>query len=247
MTNLVNHVISILIRILSSIDNVGYNPNMKKLIAIEKLIREAKRGGVDFGKGDPYNRLRYYTKIGWIPHMIRKKNERGKIEGHYPAWVLKRLERIERLKTDGYTNEEISKKLQTRNFVKTFSGYFSTPDAKTKLIIYSSFFVIILIFMSEVGLIGTSKEKQQLVIQGLTGMPTQILDSGTSFVPSGNKIVFVKNTKVTTYSKVYITFNDNYSPATRYWVPKKIHFEGFYVELDSPVYQNTEFTWWVSN
>ena len=48
---------------------------MESLISTEKLIEESKTKGIDFGKGDPYNRLRYYTKIGWLPHMQRKKND----------------------------------------------------------------------------------------------------------------------------------------------------------------------------
>ena len=31
---------------------------MESLISTEKLIEEAKTKGIDFGKGDPYNRLR---------------------------------------------------------------------------------------------------------------------------------------------------------------------------------------------
>ena len=45
-----------------------------ELINIKDLIQELKNKNIDFGKGDPYNRLRYYTKIGWIDHMIRKKD-----------------------------------------------------------------------------------------------------------------------------------------------------------------------------
>jgi len=220
---------------------------MTKLIAIEDLIKEAEKTGIDFGKGDPYNRLRYYTKIGWIPHMTRKKGDRGAIGGHYPTWVLKRLEIIEKLKNEGYTNEEILKKLESKNFLKNLSTYFSSPEAKSRIVIYASFIIILLVFLSEVGLLGKGYEKQKLIIQGFTGVPNQIIDSGKSFIPAGNRMIFVKNNKVASNSKIYISFNDNYSPATRFWVPKKIHFEGFYVELDSPVYQNTEFTWWISN
>jgi len=47
-------------------------------------------------------------------------------------------------------------------------------------------------------------------------------------------------------SKVYVTFTQNYSPATRYWVSKIENQSGFQLELDSPVSENVEFNWWVS-
>lgn len=46
-------------------------------ISVEKLIKILKEKNISFGKGDPYNRLRYYTKIGWLPHMTRKKTKKG--------------------------------------------------------------------------------------------------------------------------------------------------------------------------
>ena len=74
---------------------------MSSLIEVEKLIRMAKKEGVSFGKGDPYNRLRYYTKIGWLPHMERKRVKSGDVVGHYPKWVLSRLVMIDKLKKQG--------------------------------------------------------------------------------------------------------------------------------------------------
>jgi hypothetical protein len=44
----------------------------EKLIKIDEIIERAKELGVDFGKGDPKNRLRYLTKIGLLPHCQRK-------------------------------------------------------------------------------------------------------------------------------------------------------------------------------
>ena len=71
------------------------------LVSIENLIEAAKRKGLNFGKGDPYNRLRYYTKIGWLPHMVRKSDNEGSIKGHYPEWALNQLIIIEKLKAEG--------------------------------------------------------------------------------------------------------------------------------------------------
>jgi len=53
-----------------------------ELINTRDLINELKKRNLNLGKGDPYNRLRYYTKIGWIDHMIRKKDSNGVVVGH---------------------------------------------------------------------------------------------------------------------------------------------------------------------
>ena len=52
--------------------------NAPDSVQVIKLIKQAKKEGVQFGRGDPYNRLRYYTKIGWLPHMTRKKTKSKK-------------------------------------------------------------------------------------------------------------------------------------------------------------------------
>jgi len=48
------------------------NEKNGNLISINEVIERAKKLGVDFGKGDPRNRLRYYVKIGLLPHAQRK-------------------------------------------------------------------------------------------------------------------------------------------------------------------------------
>jgi len=47
-------------------------------------------------------------------------------------------------------------------------------------------------------------------------------------------------------SKVFITFTSDYSPATRYWVTKKIG-ESFTVHLDQPPNGHTSLDWLVVN
>jgi len=88
---------------------------MEKMLSTEELILKAREVGVDFGKGDPYNRLRYYTKIGWLPHMTRQKDADGNIKGHYPEWVLGQLVTIEKLKSEGSDNDEIAKQIETKS------------------------------------------------------------------------------------------------------------------------------------
>jgi DNA-binding transcriptional MerR regulator len=215
---------------------------MANLISIEDLIKEAEKSGVDFGKGDPYNRLRYYTKIGWLPHMERKEGK-----GHFPSWALERLVFIESLKSQGLSNEEISKRINSKDKVQAIGTFLKSPETKTKAITYASFIVLLLILSSELGLLPLGKPKGLILNQYGQTAPSQIIQSGTSFVPENKKEVFVKTNSVLETHKIYLTFNDNIIPAARFWVGKKVPFEGFYVELDAPLSKNVEFSWWISN
>ena len=228
-----------------SLEYVCYNIAMEELIAIGELVKKARERVVSFGKGDPYNRLRYYTKLGWLPNMTRKKNQSGATIGHYPAWALESLITIEQLKTSGVAKEEITKKLSSRsNILATF---FHSPEVRKKLFIYTATGMLIFVFVSELGILPVGKSKRQIIIQTSREAPNQIIDSGTAFIPTNRKSVFVKNEKVLVNSKIYVTFNGNYSPATRFWVSQSANPEGFYVELDAPTAQDTSFSWWFTN
>lgn len=219
---------------------------MSSLIEIENLITKAKKQGVDFGKGDPYNRLRYYTKIGWLPNMSRKKNKSGDVTGHYPIWVLDRLIMIDKLKEDGLTNEEITSKINTRNTLKGFYDSVNSDEFKQKVTTYIILFSLLLILFNELDIINLSKSKNKPIIGSADNVPAQITDSGVAFVPANRNVIFVKNNNITAGSKVYVTFNQNFSPATKYWVSKIEAQKGFYVELDAPVFDNVDFSWWIS-
>lgn len=220
---------------------------MSTLIEIEKLIKMAKKEGVDLGKGDPYNRLRYYTKIGWLPHMIRQKNKSGEVVGHYPNWVIDRLVEIERLKEQGLNNDEITSKIDTRTKLQNIYAKVNTPGFKNRLVSYITIGILVIILLNELDVINLSKSKNREILDQTAFIPAQILDSGVSFVPANNNRIFVKNSNVNVNSKVYVTFNNNFSPATRYWVSGVEPQKGFYVELDTPVFDNVEFSWWISN
>src|SRR3989344_9180641 len=67
----------------------------EKLIHFPLLIARAKKAGVSFGRGNPYNRLRYYTKIGLLPKASRKSFLGGYPAGAYPESVLSTLVEID--------------------------------------------------------------------------------------------------------------------------------------------------------
>ncbi len=60
----------------------------ENLISIDEVIRRVQNLGVNFGNGDPRNRLRYYVKIGLLPHAQRKYFNNHSPEGAYPEEVV---------------------------------------------------------------------------------------------------------------------------------------------------------------
>jgi hypothetical protein len=224
---------------------------MEDLISVENLIEEAKSKGINFGKGDPYNRLRYYTKIGWLPHMVRKKDSAGNTRGHYPISALNRLLEIEKLKESGQDNADISKKLKITIKLGSIIDFLKTPETRTQVTILGSFIILLLILSNELGIITLGKTKAALITDinpiSTVDQAKQVLASGTGFVPKDQKKLFVQATTVSSNHKVYVTFRGNYSPAARYWVSHIEDQKGFTVELDAPVFSNVEFTWWITN
>jgi DNA-binding transcriptional MerR regulator len=219
---------------------------MDELISIDKIIKIAKSRGLDFGAGDPYNRLRYYTKIGWLPHMVRKIDRKGNIKGHYPTWSVDRLLLIEDLKNKGYSNEEISEKLETKNSVQGIVSAINSPDVRKQIVLYSIFAIVILIFSNELGIIRLGRSKNVIYTTSQTQQNIQIVQSGTSFVPKNQNKIFVMTPDITVTSKVYVTFTQNYSPANKFWVSQIKQGDGFILELDAPVADNVEFNWWLT-
>jgi hypothetical protein len=132
---------------------------MEAYVSFEKLIDEAKKQGVDFGKGDPYNRLRYYTKMGWLPHMIRKKGEENDITGHYPRSALKRLVLIENMKSKNVSNEEIARKIQSLSKWDAFFSLINSKNLKIKIVVYAMLALILFIIATETGIIHLGKTK----------------------------------------------------------------------------------------
>ena len=226
---------------------------MSLYFSAEKLISEAKKAGISFKNSDPYNRLRYYTKIGWLPHMERRKSASGKVVGHYPTWALETLILIENSKARGLANTEISSKVAAHQAKRNLGNIFkflNSPEKRFRAAVYSLVFLLLAILLIETGVIKLGNTtKQELLSAPITisADTNQIIASGSGIVSEGDTTVFVRAPQVTPQSKIYVSFEDSYSPALRYWVSRKISFEGFYVELDSPVSQNVRFNWWLSN
>jgi len=81
------------------------------LISIDEVICRAKKLGVDFGNGDPKNRLRYYVKIGILPHAKRKYFNNHSPEGAYPPDIVWQLVEINKKIKEGKSIQTIKREL----------------------------------------------------------------------------------------------------------------------------------------
>lgn len=95
------------------LSRIGQTNKGATLLPTEEIVRLAKHLGVDFGFGDPKHRIRYYIKIGLLPHQVRKPKYAGESTtvGHLPVSTVKTLSRIQELKEEGSTYKEIAEVL----------------------------------------------------------------------------------------------------------------------------------------
>ncbi len=146
-------------------------------LPVDKIIEIAKKEGINLGKGNPYNRLRYYTRMGWIPHMRRI----GKtLKGHYPKQVIDTLKQIQKLKEAKVPNKEISKILNTQ----TSEGLFridlqgiSYKIKRSNIKILAKLILLggVLAYLNQIRLIKLYESKQEIQdeISSITARKTQ--------------------------------------------------------------------------
>src|SRR3989344_157344 len=216
----------------------------ENLISIDQLIKSAKKEGVGFGKSDPYNRLRYYTKISLLPHMERRLGKGGKLEAFYPKDALPKLIKIEGLKEKGLSNEDILKELKKEEI--SFKSYLASKINTKNLVISASSLFLLIIVLHQRGVITLGKENDQKLLnpddvtKGLN-----VVDSGTNVLKGGKNKTFVRSTKVTELSQIEVAFKDSYEPAQNFWIETRIPQEGFILSLDNQISQEASFSWWV--
>ncbi|MBC7073790.1 hypothetical protein H5T58_00110 [Candidatus Parcubacteria bacterium] len=85
----------------------------EKFIPLDEFIKRAKALGVDFGSGNPKNRLRYLVKLGLLPQVQRKCFGNSLPTGAYPEWVLKRLVEIDNKIKQGKSIAQIKEELSS--------------------------------------------------------------------------------------------------------------------------------------
>ncbi|MBI4091385.1 MerR family transcriptional regulator [candidate division WWE3 bacterium] len=215
----------------------------ENLITLEELVKRAKKSGVDFGKSDPYNRLRYYTKISLLPHMERRKGKTGDIAAYYPQSALEKLIKIEKLKERGLANETILREMEKED--NSFSKYFKNKINFTNISLSLAALLFGLTLLHQRGVINLSYENNQSVAFEQNDNDLRIIDSGVYSMKAGRRKTFVKSKKISELSQVQVTFKDSISPATNYWIEDKVPQEGFVLTLDNNTAAESSFSWWV--
>ncbi len=110
----------------------------KNLISINEVIERAKKLGVDFGRANPKNRIRYYVKLGLLPHAKRKVfKKNGQPEGAYPEEIVWKLFEIDRKLKEGKTILEIKKEMEgteeKEKIVEPKEKVIELPKIETKI------------------------------------------------------------------------------------------------------------------
>lgn len=219
---------------------------MEKFISLKELIKYSKKEGVDLGKGDPYNRLRYYTKMGWLPHMTRKINDKGDIEGHYPSWAMDTLIKIQELKNEGMPNDQIDQKIKLQINLKKTSTIFSDKENQKKALTYGALIVLAIIMVTQFTI--SSKNKQNnWTIDAVNTSPNYIVESGTGLILKNTNTITIKTNNAKLTNRINITFKDDYAPANRYWVTYSQDQTEFTLRTDVPVAEDSGFHWFISN
>src|SRR3989344_410221 len=90
---------------------VNLPTNFSDYLPLPQIIKQAKEGGFSFGAGDPYNRLRYYIRIGLLPNMVRRSIAGGSTQGHLPASAVDLLLKIQGLREKGLDYEQIKEQV----------------------------------------------------------------------------------------------------------------------------------------
>lgn len=87
----------------------------KVLHPISEIIKIAQERGVNFGTGAPYNRIRYYTKNGLLPHAKKRSFNGEPPSAAYPLEVVDRIIEIEKQRIKGKSVLRQSTKLAPEN------------------------------------------------------------------------------------------------------------------------------------
>lgn len=212
------------------------------LLPIEDFVKKAKKLGVNFGKSDPYNRLRYYTKMSLLPHMERRLSKDEGLKAFYPASALEKLVKIESLKAKGFSNVEVLEKLkkEERSLLKVVKSHLTTQN----IFLFGILVLVFLIFLNNKGILNLSKEGgDSFQVSG--SLDPQILESGVSMIKAGRKSTIVPSSKITELSDIQIAFKDSFSPATTYYISEKVPGEGFVLSLDAQSASDVNFAWWI--
>ena len=219
---------------------------MNEYYTIEEMIEIAKKSGISFGRTDPYNRLRYYTKIGWLPHMVRKQGKETKeVIGHYPAWALTTLIKIEQMKKQNFSNEKIAKTLINDTKIRNIKTTILNKNNIRGLSIYAIITGIAIIIFLQINI----RQDNQKILNGYMSDSTiklansKIIDTGVFVVVEGNSEATINTNTVLDNVRISVTFSSTIGQENYYWTEIQEDKKTFKVYLRNPVDENKEFTW----
>jgi len=160
------------------------------LISIDDVIFLAKSRGVDFGKGDPRERLRYLTKIGLLPHAKRKSFNGQPPNGAYPEYVIELLEEIGRKLKAGKSIQELKKEKERKGLVEIPHAIYPSTREESR------------VPAAEV-------QSSEVEVKHLSSKITAILKVGFLVLISGGLIFFLigQAAKQDLYSYLFASFN----------------------------------------
>lgn len=100
----------------------------KELFPISEIIKLASARGVDFGSGNPENRIRYYIRFGLLPHAKRKSFNGAAPTAAFRLDVVDRIVQIEKLQRKG---KSVPEQKQLLLEVKTPKKLYKTTKTRT--------------------------------------------------------------------------------------------------------------------
>jgi hypothetical protein len=222
-----------------------------ELIPIDELIKFLQDKNINLGKGNPYNRLRYYTKIGWIPHMTRKKNSSGVIMGHYPKDITDKITQIENLKSQGKNNDEIDKILNPKISDEKTKFTFDKALVLFKRININYLFILIIILGFFIEFVRNSpinnNKLSNEILKEENSRNINITKTGISFIPKNQNVIFVPVESISPTSVIIITFYSDIGVNNSHFVGNIKLNQGFYLQLSKQVSEEIKFSWVILN
>lgn len=93
----------------------------------------------------------------------------------------------------------------------------------------------------------TTEKLNILTDNNATSSATLAASAGVATIAQDTDNLTIETTAVTKDSLIYVTFNDDYSPAVRYWIENKVAGTSFTVKLDAAVSKDVKINWWIVN
>lgn len=75
----------------------------------------------------------------------------------------------------------------------------------------------------------------------------ELAASGTATISSGTNNVVIHPNQLTDKSQIIVTFNSDYTPASKYWVAKKPELNQFTIFVNYPVNSDSYLNWVIIN